>query len=343
MTVDYVISARRASNNEFDDEPGPIRFLRVPATATTTLPANAVSGKGDLKSWVDEAIGLADGDLNPNSISPRGDILVFIHGYNNSGPDILWRHRRLTQDLTAEGWRGLVVSFDWPCANNTLNYLEDRSDAAEVAIELVRKCFTLLSEGQARGCETNIHLLGHSTGAYVIMEAFANAQKDGGLFKSHWRFGQVAFIGGDIASSSLSSAEKWADPLFQRINRLTNYSNPNDAVLAVSNAKRLGAAPRAGRVGLPDDSSGKAVNVDCGAYFVTLDPKQSIFCPGANFTHSWHVGDRLFARDLAMTLEGAIDRKAIPTRDTIDGKLVLADHPRPSFMGAWNIKESLTP
>jgi pimeloyl-ACP methyl ester carboxylesterase len=338
MPNDYVISTRKIVNAAFTASPGPARYLRIPSDATAALPAHASTSEGDIGRWIDEAIGLADGDENPNSISERGDILVFLHGYNNTPESILWRQRRLYQDLKAEGWHGTVIGFDWPCDNNTLNYLEDRQDAAAVALELVRSCVARLAKRQRRGCETNIHLIGHSTGAYVIMEAFAQAEKLGELFKSPWRIGQVAFIGGDVAASSLSQGDGWSAPMFRRIMRLTNYNNPYDAALGVSNAKRLGVAPRAGRVGAPADADPKVSDVDCGPYFLVLDPAKSVFAQGANFTHSWHIGDRIFARDLAMTLEGAIDRRAIPTRQSRDGRLILSDEPRPPYMDAWNIR-----
>ncbi len=335
MNFDYVITARRISNGQFDTEPGPIRFLKVKQSALTFTPAAVVSSSRD---WSAEVVGLADGDENPNSISPSGDILVFVHGYNNDPPIILQRMRQLTADLRSEGWRGQVVAFDWPSANNVLNYLEDRSDAAEVAVELVSRCVKLIADGQAKNCKTNIHMLCHSTGAYVAMEAFVQAEKDGKLFKSDWRIGQVAFIGADVASASLSASDSWSTPMFRRIMRLTNYSNPNDSVLAVSNAKRLGVSPRAGRNGLPFDVNTKAINVDCGEYFVTLDPKKSTYF--GDWTHSWHIGNRVFARDLAMSLEGAIDRFAIPTRRNDSGRLVLQKGARPKFMSDWEIKKA---
>jgi hypothetical protein len=124
--------------------------------------------------------------------------------------------------------------------------------------------------------------------------------------------------------------------MFKRIMRLTNYSNPFDAALAVSNAKRLGTARRAGRSGLPANANAKAVNVNCGEYFQTLDPDQSTHF--GTFNHSWHIGNRVFARDLAMTVEGAIDRHALPTRKVENGELVLQDKPRPTHMAKWDVK-----
>lgn len=331
--ADYVFTARRVRDGRFQAEPGPVRYLKVPADAPVPTPAHQMGGPGGIKAWVAEVRALADANPNPHAISPAGDVLVFVHGYNNDLPIIMQRQRRLAADLRAEGWRGVVVSFDWPSDDSTLNYLEDRWDAAEVALSLVTKGIKVLARGQENGCETNVHLLGHSTGAYVILEAFTQAEKDGNLFKSDWRMGQVAFIGGDVSRDCLSTDDDWSAPLFKRIMRLTNYANPFDGVLAVSNAKRLGVSPRVGRVGLPANARPKAVNVDCGEHFQTLDPDQATYF--GTFNHSWHIGDRVFARDLAMSLEGGIDRQAIPTRRREGGRLVLQDAPRPAHMGGW--------
>jgi len=333
----YVISARNIKKGEFGAEPGRVRYLKVPETELPK-PAHEVA----VKQWIEEVRDLADGKADGN-FAEGGDVLIFVHGYNNNTEVIRDRQLRLSRDLAAEQWGGVVVSFDWPSDDSTLNYLEDRADAAEVAHELVVRGVKPLAEGQTKaketekdpeeGCKTNVHLLGHSTGAYVIMEAFAQAEKDGKLYKKPWRIAQVAFIGGDVAADSLAIDSDWAKPMFYRIMRLTNYQNPYDHVLAASNAKRLGVRPRAGRVGLPSNANPKTVNVNCGEYFSTIDPdKQTYF---GTFAHSWHIGDRVFARDLAMTLEGRIDRNAIPTRKGENGELVLRDAPRPQYYVNW--------
>jgi len=144
----------------------------------------------------------------------------------------------------------------------------------------------------------------------------------------------LAFIGADVSSDSMSASSDWCKPMFQRVMRLTNYSNGFDDVLAVSNAKRLGTAPRVGRVGLSSDHDRKAVNVDCSDYFETIDPDAAKFV--GTFTHSWHIGDPVFARDLAMTLEGRYDRNVIPTRETVNDKLQLRDQGRPAFADRWS-------
>lgn len=54
---------------------------------------------------------------------------------------------------------------------------------------------------------------------------------------------------------------------YRHCGRLTNYYSPYDRFLNLSNIKRIGVAPRAVRVGLPQTAPTKAVGVDCGARF----------------------------------------------------------------------------
>jgi pimeloyl-ACP methyl ester carboxylesterase len=335
----YVFTARdlkgKGADARFIAEPGDIRFLKVPVQYKAGKlqagysPRHVIPGS----QWFEEVADLADG-LKDATLERPGHVLVFVHGYNNDIDIVHKRQVQLQQDLAAEGFHGLVVAFDWPSDDSTLNYLEDRWDAAEVALKLVTHGIEPLAARQRAGCDINVHLLGHSTGAFVIMEAFAAAQKSKKLFKSDWRVAQVGFIGGDVSRDSLSASSDWAQPLYSRVMRLTNYSNGFDDVLAVSNAKRLGVSPRAGRVGLPSPPHAKSVNVDCGPFFRELDPDdQPAF---GTFCHSWHIGNPVFARDLALTLEGRIDRRDIPTRrmDATRG-LVLQDAPRPEQEAGW--------
>jgi pimeloyl-ACP methyl ester carboxylesterase len=331
----YVFTARRVRDGKFDANPGDVRFLKV---ANTFKGGKLKAGytpqdKIDERVWYDEVTDLADG-MKDSKLSRDGHVVVFVHGFNN---DIELVHKRTVQlqmDLEQEGFQGLVIAFDWPSDDSTLNYLEDREDASEVALQLVKAGIVPLAARQTAGCAVNVHLIGHSTGAYVIMEAFAAAQKREKLFKSPWRVAQVAFIAGDVSRDSLAADSDWAGPFYSRLMRFTNYSNGYDTVLAVSNAKRLGVAPRAGRVGLPVPPAEKSVNVDCSEFFSHVDPKkQPAF---GTFCHSWHIGNPVWTRDFAMTLQGSIDRRDIPTRrfDSQRG-LVLQNAPRPANEVAW--------
>lgn len=334
----FLICTRDVNKNgKFLDEPGESTYLKIPASKVVYTIDDTIKKE----RWIKSVIAAADGEDDDKITGTTGDILFFVHGYNNDIKTVLWRTRILQESLATQGWKGLVVGFDWPSDNSTLNYLEDRYDASQVAQRLVEDALQIVVDAQfptdpkVSKCTINVHLLGHSTGAYVIMEAFANASKKGELFKKPWRIAQVAFIGGDISSDSLSSNSDWAAPMYERIFRLTNYSNRFDKVLAVSNMKRLGTAPRAGRVGLPAEIPHKALNVDCSEYFCSKNPKESVFT--GTFCHSWHIGDPVFALDLAMTLEGGIDRLVIPTRRNNQGQLTLvAGQARPEYQEYWD-------
>jgi len=333
-SYNYILSVRNAQGKVFGNDIGEPAFLKVPRDTRPALEHKIKNPAVWLRQVRDIADGLAD-----DILSPEGDVLMFVHGYNNKWSEIIKRQQVLQDMLIDEGWKGVVISFDWPCADETLAYLEDRSKAAATAQFLVTHGIANLAEGQAEGCKTNVHLLGHSTGAYVIMEAFSSAQKIGGLFKSDWRIAQTAFIGGDVASDSLDADCAWATPMFGRTMRLTNYSNGFDSVLAVSNAKRLGTAPRVGRVGLTGKHHTKAVNVDCSEYFNHLDTNEQPIKVGT-WSHSWHIGNPVWTRDFAMTIEGRYDRSVIPTRAKKPDGLYLIEGSRPPFEMQWRELEA---
>jgi esterase/lipase superfamily enzyme len=314
MAADYVMCARAVDKDRFVAEPGPTLFLQVPETELPS-PKHAVKKRD---AWVKRLRKESTWGKDSRTNVDRGDMLIFVHGYNNSQNIVMKRHRQLRADLVRAGWRGCVVSFDWPSADMTLNYLEDRHDAKQTALQLVTDGISLLAEEQGADCTINVHLLGHSTGAYVIREAFDDAD-DAALANNSWLVSQIAFIGGDVSSASLSIGSPTSESLYRHCTRLTNYSSRHDSVLKLSNAKRVGMAPRVGRVGLPSDTPTKAVDVNCSDYFQLLESQPSVReedqrAEIGTLSHSWHIGNAIFAKDLCETLKGDLDRKVFPTR-----------------------------
>jgi hypothetical protein len=317
----YVISARNIVNWRFGDEPGTSQFLEVPDFDTVLKPTQAIP-RAD---WVRKIQALASPrqTRGPTGVA-RSDILLFIHGYNNSLETVLVRHRLLQSSLATAGFRGLVVSFDWPSGDIALGYLEDRADAKRTALQLVTDCIVLFARLTQENCPINVHLLAHSTGAYVIREAFDDADDRRAPASVNWTVSQIALIGADLSAASMAEGDSSTASLYRHCIRLTNYSNPYDEALQIANVKRLGVAPRVGRVGLPDTAPAKAVEVNCGLYWKAHIAKR----PASDFvgypSHSWHFGDPVFTRDLAETLKGDLDRAVIPTRISVaGGKLVL--------------------
>ncbi|MGH8041324.1 MAG: alpha/beta hydrolase [Rudaea sp.] len=309
--IDYVMSVRAVRSGTFVSDVGPTRFLQVPA-GSDPAPDQSISAT----VWYKAVQSAAEWKNAKNE--PRGDILFVVHGYNMSEQEVMDRHRRIKTGLLALGFKGVVVSFDWPSNDQALAYLADRHRAKQTALKLVTDGVTHLAAKQTPDCAINIHLLGHSTGAYVIREAFDDAD-DTALKQASWAVSQILFAAGDISSASVSQGNAGGASIYNHCVRLTNYSNQHDAVLDISNVKRLGVAPRVGRVGLPDDAPAMAVNVDCTDYYAQLAGNPGVRAAdepagiaGAE-SHSWYFGNAIFTRDLFCTIIGT-EPGVVPTR-----------------------------
>lgn len=296
---DYLISARRIRRGSFIAEPGQSRYLEVPADAVPN-PSHAVSRKQFIDAVLDRARSSDTAD------DCAGDIAIFVHGFNTSVDELIERHRQFRDTLKAAGFDGALVSFDWPSDDIAINYLEDRVDAKLSAFRLVSDGIALLVRRQFRDCEFRLHVIAHSMGAFVVREAFDDADDRPGIAATNWTVSQICFVGADISSASMHARDARSRSLYRHCTRLTNYQNPYDRILKLSNVKRAGVAPRAGRRGLPDGAPQKAVNVNCAEHFAAN-------YPGDN-GHSWYFSDETFVRDLVTTLFGGLDRSVVADR-----------------------------
>jgi len=314
MGASYAVSVRNVRRGEFGAEPGPARFLKVPDGA-----APAPGHRVGRAAWTDEVLERAHHPADPLTGKGCGDIAVFVHGYNQSPADMIARHRQLQGDLTAAGFPGLLVSFDWPSDDLAINYLEDRVDAKRTAFRLVSDGIALLAAARFRDCEINVHVIAHSMGCYVLREAFDDADDRPAIAAANWNVSQVCLVAADVSRASMSAGDARSRSLYRHCTRLTNYHNPYDEVLKLSDVKRAGVAPRAGRRGLPPGHPDRAVDVDCGAHF------SRHYRDAGDTGHSWYFADAVFLADLAQTLAGRHDRKVIGARrPAADGGLDLA-------------------
>mgnify|MGYP000017654315 CR=1 FL=1 len=314
MAASYVFTVRNVRRGRFGAEPGPARFLAVPDDEAPT-PAHRVGRK----AWIDEVLERAHHPADPLTGKGCGNIAVFVHGYNQSPADMIARHRQLRDDLHTAGFPGLLISFDWPSDDLAINYLEDRVDAKRTAFRLVSDGIAVLAAARFRDCEINVHAIAHSMGCYVLREAFDDADDRPAIAAANWNVSQVCLVAADVSRASMSAGDARSRSLYRHCTRLTNYHNPYDEVLKLSDVKRAGVAPRAGRRGLPPDHPERAVDIDCGGRF------REHHRVGGDPGHSWYFRDPVFLADLAQTLAGRHDRKVIGARRTApDGSLELA-------------------
>lgn len=311
--MDYIFCTRAVSSGSFVPRPGPTKFLEVPTGAVTLSPDMAITRR----DWFDRVVAIAETRRSPQG-TPIGDVLIYIHGFNTSQATVLERHRLVRNGLESLGFQGAVISFDWPSADSALNYLDDRTDAKLTALRLVSDAIGPLSRYIQQGCEISTHILAHSMGAYVLREALDDADDRREIAATGWTLNQVMICSGDVSADSMGTTAK-SSSLYRRSVRLTNYQNPFDSVLSISNVKRVGVSPRVGRIGLPQSAPAKGVNVDVGLYYETF---RSEFV-GSFPEHNFYFQSPQFLKDVYLTMLGEIDRDSIPTRLKRDGRLYL--------------------
>ncbi len=314
--MDYVFCVRSVRKGEFSDEPGATHFLAVPEDAGDTDPDHGIRKTDWVKTVRDES---KSGEFEGVE---DGNIVFYVHGFNNSTRIMLERHRKIRAGLEANGFQGVVVSFDWPSADSALNYLEDRTDAKKTAFRLVDEGISTFAALQRPDCRINMHILAHSMGCYVVREAFDNADDRPAVAAQSWSVSQVMLAAADVSHTSMAEGNPKSSSLYRHCVRLTNYYNPLDEVLSIANVKRIGVAPRAGRVGLPLPRPDKAVNVYCGEYF--KQHKDDWDIPPLTEGHRWYFEDARFLEDVFHCIDGRLDRNEFPTRlPTTAGNLAL--------------------
>jgi pimeloyl-ACP methyl ester carboxylesterase len=307
--MDHVFTARAKRGDGFSASPGPVRFLAVPTGASVPQPAHQMR-KAD---WFRDVMAAAGG-VSGGGIAKRGDVVIYVHGFNTAPGDMLARLRKLKVALAGNGYRGTVIGFDWPSAGRALNYLEDRKDAKATALALVDEGIATFAALQRPDCPIDVHVLAHSMGCYVVREAFDDADDRPAVAARSWSVSQVMLVAADLSVASLSAGNPKSSSLYRHAVRVTHYHNPLDEVLSLSAIKRVGVSPRSGRVGMDAPLPPKAIDIYCGARFRAVAGPE----PAVQTGHVWYFDDKQFLNDVALTVGGRLDRHEFPTRAPTD-------------------------
>jgi esterase/lipase superfamily enzyme len=178
------------------------------------------------------AVGL--GDWSIKSVEPvpvgesfsagpvRRDVLVYIHGFNQSFETAALDAARLSDGLA---FRGETMLFSWPSKNSLMNYIYDRESAlwSRDALE------GMLDELIADSSVGRVHIVAHSMGTMVAVEALRQLYDRRGAAASS-RFGAIVLASPDIDIDSFTSS-------VARVGSLAR----NITVLTVANDRALGA------------------------------------------------------------------------------------------------------
>ncbi|MGQ4275005.1 alpha/beta hydrolase [Terrihabitans sp. B22-R8] len=161
------------------------------------------------------------------------DVLVYIHGYNETFESAVLDAARLSDALA---YRGRTVAFSWPSRNSVFDYMADRESAVWSRDALEDTLNNLLADpGVGR-----VHIVAHSMGSMLTVEALR--QVYGANRGAANRFGAVVFASPDIDVDSFSSSVRRLGSLHRQMTVITSM---DDRALAVS--ARLAGGKRVGR------------------------------------------------------------------------------------------------
>jgi esterase/lipase superfamily enzyme len=183
------------------------------------------------------------------ALTPRKELFVFVHGYNNSFESGAFRASQIWH-FTGRG--GVPVMFSWPAGSTGLlqGYTRDR-ESGEFANPHVKNFLRdLASCPEAK----KIHLIAHSRGtdilATAVRELHIETRAAGKDTRDELKLGQMVLAAPDIDLDVF--IEKFsADRVGFIPEQLTVYVSPNDKAIGLSNWL-FGSVRRIGQLAMGD-------------------------------------------------------------------------------------------
>ncbi|MCB9165214.1 MAG: alpha/beta hydrolase [Flavobacteriales bacterium] len=205
---------------------------------------------------------LHDEGLKDHEGDHAGDVLVFIHGYNNDLSEAVETLCHLHYRYIREGSPiKNIVLFTWPARKNLLSYRDDARDAVKSGYALARALLKLrqqfrdLVRNEKPLCDHKLHLMCHSMGNRVAEAMMTELLREN--VKPNNMFGEILLMAADVDDDCMEP-QKPMHQLMSLGERIHIYYHNNDMALGVSE-KTKNAFNRLGRWGarrtipLPDD------------------------------------------------------------------------------------------
>jgi len=104
--------------------------------------------------------------------SPRGELLMFVHGYNTDFDEAMRRTAQISWDTR---FRGAAVLFSWPSKPSVTGYTADEAGVHWATTHLTETLDTLVSVSGVR----RVILIAHSMGSRAMTEAIVRLTRNG--------------------------------------------------------------------------------------------------------------------------------------------------------------------
>lgn len=166
---------------------------------------------------------------------PKRRMIIFVHGFNNTYEDAVFRFAQIITDLPIDA---APVLFSWPSGGSVFDYLYDRDSANFSRDELEE----MIEQIAASPDVDDVTILAHSMGGWLAMEAVRQlAIRHGGKLPK--KLSNIVLASPDI---DVDVFVKQLDQLGEASQRITIFTATDDVALDVSrrlagDTQRLGA------------------------------------------------------------------------------------------------------
>lgn len=168
----YVTTGRLPSTGEVDlkqDRNAKTRFVKyavsvppIHALGQIEWPDETVNANTDFAVVGTDDLGDDKGFINRIKAERDDEVAIFVHGYNNTPSEALYRFAQISHDFEITSPR---ILFAWPSAGRATGYVYDR-DSVLFSRDPLADLLTQIS----RTTSKEITLMAHSMGAHLTME-----------------------------------------------------------------------------------------------------------------------------------------------------------------------------
>ena len=198
-------------------KPGKVEWAKGkpdPKINFVTAGRASYSGGAEFKAAVNSAVA--------GKPAAEREAVVFIHGYNTSYSESIYRLAQIKHDFNI---KGLAIGYSWPSAAKTQYYVYDRD-----SIALSRDGLQSLLEDLADTNVSKITLVGHSMGTYLTVETLRQLSMLK-VRKVQNKLGPVILMSPDIDVDVFKSQIQRVEPLPKPF---IIFTSSNDKALRLS-------------------------------------------------------------------------------------------------------------
>ena len=161
----------------------------------------------------------------------KNQAYVFVHGFNVSFDDALFRTAQMAFDVSFDG---VPFVFSWPSIAGLSGYILDRT-RAQTAAEYLRQFIEIIERESGI---TQTHLIAHSMGSDPLLRVLGSMSAE--MSARRPRFGEIILAAPDVTRETFEQVAGRIKPLGKG---MTLYASSNDWALRVSRELLRGENP----------------------------------------------------------------------------------------------------